>query len=333
MAEIIQPTARNIVETLLAELPRMGEVQIISSAPPVDANDRVYVEPFVVAIPASLTKHDLTADYHKAQQLLQPYRRTGTAKMLDLASIITWANRFKGVDSVLFADTTARPSLTCIADYHGEGAPVNHPIERDPSASHCTHRAVYTFPMSREWIFWTGISDKLLGKAEFGDFIEAHAKDLLDPTPAILQPQYQDDPAPWELAMIQIAEQLSGRFGQYQTLVQLARQFVVNETSNLSVTLNRDTGENSIQFLDEHRDADGAPIRIPNLFMILIPVFEGGAGYRLAVRFRYVKAGADIKFRMSLHNADLAFRDAIQLAVSAAADETGLPVLAGTPEA
>jgi hypothetical protein len=335
MAEIVQPTPKNIAETLLAELPRMADVQIVLqpelSADP-NAQHGLMTAPFIVAIPNGLTKHDLTVELQKAQQTLQPYRRTGTAMMLDLASLIAWANRFKGPDTVLFADTGDKPSLTCIADYHAAGAPVSSPTARDPTASHCRHRASYAFPISREWKLWNDASGKLLDKAVFGEFIEANAKDLLDPTPAILRPEYQDNPEPWELAMIAVAQQLDGRFGQYRTLVQLAKQFAVNEVSNLTVSLNRDTGENSIQFLNEHKDPDGAPIRIPNLFMIAIPVFDAGAHYRLAVRFRYVKAGADIKFRMSLHNPDIAFRDAVTLAVNAATAETALPVLAGFPE-
>lgn len=325
---------KNIAETLLAELPRMGQPETICAPPNTgdDASITAMNTPFVVAIPNGLTKHDLTADWQKAQQTLQPYRRVGLAKMLDLASLIAWANRFKGNNSVLFADTGDKPSLTCIADYHGGGAPVNSPTDRDPAASHCRHRATYAFPVSQEWKTWNEASGKPLTMPQFGEFIEANAKDLLNPTPNILRPTYQDTPEPWELAMIAVAEQLGGRFGTYAVLQQLAKQFTVNETNNILTSNNRDSGEQAIQFLNEHKDPDGAPISIPNLFMIAIPVFDGDAAYRLAVRFRYRKSGASIAFIMSLHNPDVVFRDAVKLAITTATKETALPVLAGFPE-
>jgi hypothetical protein len=335
MAEIVQPTPKNIAETLLAELPRMADVQIIARPERLhdaDAPDDMMTTPHIVAIPNGLTRHDLTADWQKAQATLQPYRRTGTARMLDLASLIAWANRFKGPDSVLFADIGAKPSLTCIADYHAGGAPVSSPTARDPTASHCRHRAAYAFPVSREWETWTGVSGTPLTMPQFGEFIEANAKDLLNPTPNILRPTYQDKAEPWELAMIAVAEQLGGRFGTYAVLQQLAKQFAVNEVNNIVTSNNRDSGEQVLQFLNEHKDPDGAPISIPNLFMIAVPVFDGDAAYRLAVRFRYRKFGASIAFIMSLHNPDVVFRDAVKLAITTATTETALPVLAGFPE-
>lgn len=132
--------------------------------------------------------------------------------------------------------------------------------------------------------------------------------------------------------MIEVAGQLQGRFGQYQALVQLSRSFQVYETGHLNVTTNRDTGEAQVQFLTEHKDPDGQPLRLPNLFMIAIPVFEEGALYRLAVRFRYRKAGDSVKFFITLHNPELALRDAAREAIDQATAETDLPMMMGKPE-
>ena len=333
MADTLTLAPKNIAETLLAELPRMAAIQPVANPSVNPTPPDIMSTPLIVAIPNGLTKHDLTGALQAAQQTLQPYRRVGTAKMLDLASLITWANRFKGSDSVLFADTGEKPSLTCIADYHAAGAPISSPTDRDPTASHCRHRATYAFPVSREWTVWNAASGAGLAMSEFGEFIEANAKDLLNPTANILRPQYQDNAEPWELAMIQIAGQLGGRFGTYAVLQQLAKQFVVNEVNNVATSINRDSGEQALQFLNEHKDPDGAPITVPNLFMIAIPVFDGDAAYRLAVRFRYAKSGPQIRFFMSLHNPDVVFRDAVNLAITTATTATALPVLAGFPEA
>lgn len=288
----------------------------------------------LVAVPNDMTVRDISPEIDRIATLLQPWRRAGTAQLTDLDSLIAWANRHKGATSALFADLGEKQqTLTCIADYLGQGAPVIDPIERDPKASHMRHRAVYQFPLSREWAIWTKVSGTELSGGQMGEFVEANAKDLLEPTPALLA----NTPGArgiedWEVRMIETARQLQGRFGQYQTLIQLARNFQINEVSNVAASLNRDTGESSIQFLNEHQQPDGGAVLVPNLFMIAIPVFDNGAHYRIAVRFRYRKRGSEVKFFFTLHNADICLRDAIDEALARAAAETALPLFRGTPE-
>ena len=323
-------TTKNVLETALDDvLPKMAEPTTI-------AHGEAPAKPslYHVAVPDSMRAVDLTDAINKLATKLQPWRRTGTASLQDLDSLIAWANRNKGETSALFADTGTTPSLTCVADYMGAGAPVMDHETRDPKASYGRHRATYTFPLSKKWKLWKSVDGQPLDKGVFGEFIEANAKDLLDPTPALLSDAIgRAGIEPWEVRMIEIARQLNGRFGQYQTLVQLSRSFQVFEVNNLSVTLNRDTGESSIQFLDEHRQPDGQPLLIPNLFMIAIPIFDRGAHYRIPVRFRYRKAGSDVKFILTLHAADVAFDDALEEALGKAAADTGLPLFRGKPEA
>lgn len=324
-------TAENIAQTLLAAL--------VAARDPFTLLDHTAKgsspNAFLAAVPNDMTVRDLTPEIEKLATKLQPWRRTGTAKLTDLDSLIAWVNRHKGATSALFATVTGQPSLTCIADYLGEGAPIIDPTSRDPKASHMQHRAHYAFPLSDEWKIWKAVSAQTNGLTggELGEFVEANAKDLLDPTPNLLA----DTPGArgvedWEIKMIEVARQLQGRFGQYQTLIQLARNFQVNEVSNVTASLNRDSGESSIQFLNEHQQPDGTPVSIPNLFMIAIPIFENGAFYRIPVRFRYRKAGATVKFIFTLHNADVCFRDAVDQALQRATDETALPLFRGTPE-
>ncbi len=180
-------TAKNVLETALDEvLPKMAQpVEILNHLPGAAPAASHY------AIPDDMRHVDLTEAVDRLATKLQPWRRAGTAKLQDLASLIAWANRHKGETSALFADIGAAPSLTCIADYMGAGAPVMDHETRDPKASHCRHRALYTFPMSKEWKLWTGVNNKALDKAEFGEFIEANAKDLLDPTPNLPERPYR----------------------------------------------------------------------------------------------------------------------------------------------
>lgn len=322
--------AKNILETALDSVAKAREpAQLLD----LSAFDSVHPALHVAAVPKDMEVRSFAAELDALATKLQPWRRTGTAALSDLDSFIAWANRHKGDTSALFADTGAQPSLTCIADYLGAGAPVMDAHSRDPKASHMRHRATYAFPLSPEWKIWSKASSVAFDKGEFGEFIEANAKDFLEPTPALLaNTPGKPGIEPWEVRMIEVARQLAGRFGQYTTLMQLARSFQINEVSNIATTLNRDTGESSIQFLNEHQQPDGAPLQIPNLFMIAVPIFENGAHYRIPVRFRYRKVGSAVKFLLQMHNPDICLKDAVDEALARVSGETNLPLFRGKPE-
>jgi hypothetical protein len=293
----------------------------------------------LITLPSHRKVEDLTEKQRTAAEYLKPTRRKGTARLDDLNSIIEWANRFKGETSALFAkpDMTA-PTLTCIADYHAEGPVDPANTTGDPTARHCHHRAIYNFPLSEEWKAWMKVScgndgkPLLMEKDDLGEFIEAQAKDIMDPTPAVLDGKESDENQNWENRLIQTAQQIEGRFGQLTQLLAMSKQFQVFESSDLKVSTNRDTGESEIQFLNEHKGADGKPLNIPNLIIIAIPVFKGGAPYRMPVRFRYRKMGGSVRFILSIYNPEKSFEAAFKEAVVKATEETELPTFMGAPE-
>lgn len=290
-------------------------------------------KPHLVTLPNHRKVEDLGRMHRDAAEYLKPTRRRGTARLTDLASLIAWANRFKGGSSVLFAkaDLTA-PALTCIADYHESGPIDVTSVEGDPTARHCHHRAVYDFPLSEEWKAWMKVSGQGLDKDDMGEFIEAQAKDIMDPTPAVLKGEQHDSNQPWENRLVETARQIEGRFGQLAQLLAMSRKFQVFETSDLKVVTNRDTGEAEVKFLNEHKDENGEKLNLPNLIIIAIPVFQGGAPYRMAVRFRYRKSGQSVKFILSIYNPEKVFEAAFKEAVDHATEETNLPTFMGSPE-
>lgn len=323
----------NTAQTMRDVILDMDDVQVLSGDPTTASPDYPLDTPFLVAVPRGREVKDLSQAVEKALTRNSPARRTGCAQLSDLSSLISWANRFKSSNSALFANPIgSTPSLTCIANYHlGGDETFDHGIS--DVAQHCDHRGVYSFPLSKEWLAWTRVSGKKLPKDDMGEFIEANAKDIQDPTPAILasdasDPSIQD----WEKRLIETANQIGGRYGQLQKLLAMSRQFAVYETSQLEATSNRDTGEQSIKFVNEHRDADGAPIKIPNLIIITIPVFEGGALYRMPVRFRYAKSGSNLSFVLSMYAPEKAFDDAFNGAAEEASKETDLPLFYGSAE-
>jgi len=301
---------------------------------PVDTPDGLdLTKAHLITLPDHRKVEDLTSKHRDAAEYLKPARRMGIAHLADLQSLIAWSNRFKGETSALFAEPDMlAPTLTCIADYHAEGPVDQANTKGDPTARHCHHRAIYDFPLSEEWKAWMGISGNPLEKDDLGEFIEAQAKDIMDPTPAVLDGKESDKNQKWENRLIQTAQQIQGRYGQLTQLLAMSKHFQVHETSNLTVKTNRDSGEQEIQFVNEHKAPDGKPLQIPNLIIIAIPVFMGGAPYRMPVRFRYRKIGGAVRFILSIYNPEKAFEAAFKEAVEEATIQTDLPTFLGSPE-
>ena len=320
----------NVAQTVRDMMADTADCTLVYDPPP----GLLFSAPMLVSVPNGRNIQNQTEAMRTAATYLKPARRKGTAKLATLQGLIDWANRFKSDRSALYANPdTASPSLTCIANYHGAGPAVIDFGGGDPSAEHCDHRGIYTFPVSKEWQRWIKVSGQALDKADMGQFIEDNAKDFLDPSPILLGQKATGDAELWEARLIEIAQKLDGRFGQHIKLIQMSRAFQVHETSNLTVSANRDTGESTIAFTNEHRDADGQPLQIPNLFLIAIPVFESGAIYRLPIRFQYRKSGAAVKFVLTVYDPMRAFDDAFGEAITIATESTGMPCFSGTPEA
>jgi hypothetical protein len=328
MTKIDDHPYHNTAETMRDIMAEIGGTEHIT-----EPDDFDFTKSHLVATPSHRTIQDLTEKHRSATEYLKPARRKGTAHLADLHSLIGWANRFKGESSVLFAKPDmAAPTLTCIADYHSQGASDQTDTSGDPTARHCHHKGVYNFPLSDEWKAWLAVSGVPLDKDDLGEFIEANAKDIMDPTPAIMEGTESDKNEKWENRLIQTAQRIDGRFGQLWQLLAMSKQFSIYETSDLKVSTNRDTGEQEVQFLNEHKTADGQKLNIPNLIIITIPVFMGGAPYRMPVRFRYRKSGGSVKFIMSIYNPEKAFDASFKEAVAEATEATELPTFLGTPE-
>ena len=230
---------------------------------------------------------------------------------------------------VVFADTgdgKFAPVMTCIANWHKAGAA--DPDGKDATAMRGDHRAVYRFPVSEEWQRWSKIAEGALSKDEMGEFIEDNAKDILDPTPALLG--IGDPTEEWEQGMVDVSQKVDGRFASYRQLLEMSRKFAATEATKFKLHSNRDTGEHLIEAESEHRDEDGAPIRVPNLFMIAIPVFDRGPLYRIAVRLRYRLRGG-LSFSISMYAPDVVARHAFDEAVETVRTDTQLPIIMGRP--
>ena len=148
-------TPENIAQTVAKIMEQNGEIAILD-APKIR---RSLSDPLLIAVPNGQTVRDFTIELRASQCMMNPFQREGTAKLTTVDSLIEWANRFKGENSVIYAQNEAtKLSLTCIADYHAKGAATVVDDMGDPTARHCHHRASYAFPLSKQWQQWSKIS-------------------------------------------------------------------------------------------------------------------------------------------------------------------------------
>lgn len=275
----------------------------------------------VLVLPAGLAAHSVKKyldEYRSA-----PERRQGNATFTDLASLIAHANRFKDADSALFAcDDRSKPHITAVLDYHRAGA------ESAPRFGR--HRGVYNFPLSDEWKAWMAANGKGMAQSDFAAFLEDRIVDVIPP-PDFVHADFDGPDSP-DKKLADLAELLGGNFAGPAKLMEMARGLSVNQAARVKNAANLSSGEISVQFETEHQDTQGQPIKVPNLFLIAIPVFVNGAAYRIAVRLRYRLDGGSIKWSYQLYRTDKVFDHAFDEAVARAATETGLPVLRGQPE-
>jgi hypothetical protein len=263
------------------------------------------------------------------EYLSAPERRRGTAVMTSLQSFVDVSIRSKDASSAMFANNSrSAPSLLTVFNYNKTGA------EDGEVARFGDHRALYPFPLSDEWKTWAGANGKQMSQADFAHFIEDHISDVLFPDVTVSDAAAGGDfgeKTPEE-QLAAFAKLLGGEFATPNQLVQLSRGLEVHEGNTVKEIRDINTGESKLQFETEHKDATGAPLKVPSLFLIGIPVFKTGSLYRMAVRLRYRTKGG-LSWHFNLYRDDKVFEHAFNEAAEQARVATGLPLYSGAPEA
>lgn len=289
--------------------------------------DHMVPKPIVLVDPVSGTEApgfasangiDVVPSNYFDSYLEAPRFRQGFALFSQIESLIEHVNRFKDGDSVLFAtDDRSKPSIVAVIDYHRAG-PID---EAEPRFGR--HRSLFPFPLSDEWKAWIERDKKPFKMREFAAFLEDRIPDVLDLIEG-------EDALPEE--MQKFVNAVGGRIASAAGLLEMSIGLKVNEKSAAEEAFNLSTGEATLHFKSEHVDGSGAPLKVPNLFLIAIPVFKNGQFYRLAARLRYRMTNEGLVFWYELWRADRAFDHAFADNCERAKVETGLPLLFGTPE-
>ena len=285
----------------------------------------------IVALPAGYTLHDVKPLLDKYRHA--PERREGTTILTTLASFDAWVNRHRDDGTVIFAcDDMKAPSLTAIIDHDQAGPEQAKSGDVEPAhrARFGRHRGVFDFPFSRPWQEWMEIAGpdaEGIKTHELAAFLERRISDVLPP------PQYQDgqtgdvrlnlkDPE-----ILKLVATLGKKLATPSELVTLSKGISVNVDNAVEAKFDRDTGEASMIFTE--RNGVGADrVKVPNLFLIDIPVLNGGESWVIAVHLRY-RAGQSLTWFLELHQPERVFEKVFDETLATVTTDTDIQPLRG----
>jgi uncharacterized protein YfdQ (DUF2303 family) len=237
----------------------------------------------------------------KAMEFLEenrraPRERTNHPTFREQSSFEDYVNRFKGADSVLFADDT-KSRVVAVFDYHPAGAD-------QFAAGWGRHQAEYTCPYDPSWVAWAAADGKAMPQEELASFLDERSVDLVA----------SDSGAGGELAAP-------------TDVIMLCRKLHVVTKGTITRNVNETTGEYELVNKLEHVEQS---TRIPKGFVIGVPVYVGGERYRVEVRLRFRVVEGRPLFTLAIQQKAETLRDAFKAVHETAGNETGLPVYVGT---
>lgn len=278
----------------------------------------------IVAVPKGVELKSLKA--LRDEYRTRPERKRGTAGVTDLDSLIELTNRHKRPESTMFAHRSREtPAITSVINYHEVD-----PISGEPRFG--DHRVLYPLTLSDEWGKWMKADGQAMSQADFAAFIEDRVLDLaVVPEWAIPGTEVRPSTEAEENLAAAI-RRLGGRVAGPDRIVELSRNLTISEKAEYRQQSNLDTGETVIVYASEHRDEGGDRFKVPNLFLIAIPVFQRGDLWLMAVRLRYRPVGGKVIWYVQITGAEHTLDHAFEEAARKAAQATGLPLYYGTPE-
>jgi hypothetical protein len=192
------------------------------------------------------------------------------------------------------------------------------PKDEGPQPRWGRHRATYAFPVSKAWETWTGKHGRRMTQLELAVFIEENLVDV--------QPDDGGD-----LGLRKVIEQTGLIVADPIRLLEMSREFRVNGTEEGGESNVLSTGETQITFKTTvtATDSSGARVTVPTAFVLALPVFEGGALYRLLVRLRTRRQEGKNVFIFDIYRLDRTKETAFQEECEGISARTQVPLFFG----
>lgn len=223
----------------------------------------------------------------------RPVRKRGTAKFNDAASFVDY---FK-----IHSDNG------CI--YGQVDPPLFVAVLNDNAtdfAGWADHRATYQCPLSREWKIWKQAAGQPRDQLAFAEFIETNTPDIISTAPG--------EPSGAEM-------------------LEIATSFKAQKKVNFSSGQRLDNGQVDFTYQEDIQGSAGAKghIKVPERFFIAVPVFEGGAPYKVEAKLRYRLKDGNLTMWFDLVRDHKVLEAAFMDVWKEIADGTGTTIWRGTP--
>ena len=235
-----------------------------------------------------------------------PETLKGSTTLHNCQSFIDFVNRYKDDTSAIFYNQD-KQKVTCIFDCATKN---NTSFEQ--------HKADYAFPFSDELKEWKEHNGDVMTQIDFAFFIEKNVLDLADP----------DKTAESE-ALKEIRLRIGGHFAAVSKMVELSRGISIHSDERATVKYDPNTGESTVDFSSEHTDATGEKVKVPNMFLIVIPILKGGKSYQLPCRLRHRLKNGQIIWWYEVIDLDKAIAAAIDEELNKIKEDIALPVFYG----
>lgn len=237
----------------------------------------------------------------------KPETLKGKTSLHNCESFIEFVKRYQKENSAIFYNQKSQ-EVTCIFD-----------CATKEETSFERHKAVYAFPFSKELQTWKNNNGQAMSQIDFAVFIEKNILDLAEPP----VPEKESD------SLKEIRMRCGGHFAGVSRMVDLSKGIAIRADERATIKHDLDTGEAVVSFSSEHTDANGDKVKIPNMFVIVIPILEGGKCYQLPCRLRYRLKDGTIRWCYEVINLDNAIEKAIDEELKSIKDNIGLPVFYG----
>jgi uncharacterized protein YfdQ (DUF2303 family) len=222
-----------------------------------------------------------------------PVRRSGTTSHDELMSFIDHVNRNKVESRTTIWADTSNTTFTAIYNDHDTGGSEDKAGWRD-------HRAVYTCPLSPEWIQWNDKADEWLTQEDFAQWLEERMEDLAAGIDNLC-------PAPVEL-------------------LEMARNLQIYTEGTFQKKIDPATGQYSMVCKEEHRSDS---TKIYRNFAAGLRIFDGGEKYRVEMRIKFNLKNGRPYFMFTVHRSSELVADAFGEMRETIYANTELPVFAG----
>lgn len=240
-------------------------------------------------VPDGMMKHDVPDEHGLVRTMPGYLKQSVTLQTVD--SLVDYTNRFKGADTVLFADI-ASSRIVAVLDFHTAAAK-----DKAPEVRRGVHRADMQLPFSEEWKVWTGIDKQLKQQLEFARFIEENAAEIIAPSGGELLDAVRDLQAHRKVNFIKAVRTASE-----------------NET---------------FEYADETEARTKGDIELPTKFQLKVPVYFGEPPTELYAFLRWKLDEGKLLLGIALHRAEHVRQAIFKQIVLTVGDNTSCPVVFG----